>query len=259
MGVRINKALGYGIHGFRYDANDPYNITDARFKADASDRIINADDKEFYDWILHDIEEANEIVNSTIICHKRQNHIDTDLSQLNADLKQSKKRPFYSAQYDPEYGRPDVLLFTPINWGEQYLRRNDSIDHAEFRYLSQNDEEGCQVLLLDDSCGIYPYQMAFRKPGTDPIPTNRSMSLDIDTSLPYLPDALVPATWARLRGSWSRNTPPIAGHEIARMIDDRYRPQISGAVVAYIYWLDIFEDFISSIQDFRPMVYTYWN
>ena len=70
----------------------------------------------------------------------------------------------------------------------------------------------------------------------------------------------MPSEYNMKIGEWNKDTSPtIKDLEILKYFKKYYRPVIPAAIVLFAYWIGIFKYFNETIQEFRPIIYTYWG
>lgn len=260
MGIRINKIMGWGLNDLGFHPEEEHKILDPRIIPDEELEIVREKSiKDFYKWLKENREEAESVVMQV---DNRSSDSDDPFNRKSHDiavlLNWDQKPTYYNFSHDGEMGDPKTIIFPPITDYEKHKRYGDLLDSYEHEYrIGKNTDP--EVIMMDNSCGIYPHVGARRKPGTEPIEVDSHVFIYETIKDGKLPDWISPASWSQLTGRWAEGRPPSGGHEIATMVNERYRPEIPGSLIAYIYWLGLFTDFHSTIQDLRPMLYTYWS
>lgn len=245
MGTRIHKSLGWGLNDVQVNEKDKLN--DPRFidTDDDYEDIFEKNMQDFLDWILNNKEETTKIIESALPARKNLHHQLGIEIRYAIDRKWKEKRKFnYSDwsmgyEFNPEFGLKNVINFIPIEFPE-WGRSDDAIDYYEVANFNMKPS----VKMLDTFCGIYPYTGAIRCP-------NKPKVADLS-------DYLDPRDWAMLRGTYSSN-PSLAGNDIAKQVTESYRPVIPDSVMLYTYWLGLWKDWKTTVQELRPMIYTYWG
>lgn len=244
MGIRIYRSLGWGLNDVQVDSKG--DLDDDRFVSQEDfDDISEKNMKDFLDWFSSNRKEAANIIELALPERKNLHHqlgIELDFL-INSRWKKTGKFSFTDwsrgYQFDPEFGLPNVMNFIPIEY-PSWERRDDAIDY----YDVDNFDMKPSVKMLDTFCGLFPYTGAIRN--------NQKPKVG------NLPDYLDPRLWAMLRGTYSES-PPISGEEVAQQITESYRPIIADSVMIYTHWLGIWKDWKTTVQELRPMIYTYWG
>ena len=52
---------------------------------------------------------------------------------------------------------------------------------------------------------------------------------------------------------------PLVTGETLQLLLGHYRTAIADSVVLYTYFVNIFTDWRKTVEDLKPMVYTYWR
>jgi hypothetical protein len=251
MGTRIHKVMGWGIDTIEVE---DFNITDSRINTDffKSEEYWKreGDIKGFFQWMEDSREECEQIVRVvepnrwTGGEREKDFHHDVGITLAfwKREQKEGKKRyNCHAVTHDAECGMGEVLLFSPID-SPDFYRCDDTIDYYE---------SGCQidnhVRCLTKHCGIYPYQ------GIIHIPDSPKWG---EESYPHFVE---PGDYNQMVGAWSSNHKPMLTGEKLEYFKTYYRPVIPSVIILHAYWLNVFNDFDKTIQELRPMIYTYWG
>ena len=252
MGIRIHKVMGWGLQDVK--CNDSC-IVDPRFTPEKElcgvygsyYGYVEEKIPLFPKWIEENMQEVSAVVSKASGeedgFYKQQ--FEFHIRLLNtAIVELGHKTPdFFTHQ--GEYGLPKVVVFTPLDCPE-WSRFDCTIDHYEAGCNSRN-----KVLDLTKNCGIYPYIGMMRIPGT--IPAKSSIGADV----PLLRAKMEPSAYNMAVGRWDKKCPPVATGTVLKDLLENYRPVIPEAIMALIYYLRLFKDFQKTVQEVRPMIYTY--
>lgn len=257
MSIRIHKALGWGLNDVEAEG---CHIKDSRFHPDILDDEYewweNEDqrNRDFMNWIA---DKGNQVKAAELICRANGEDIkdeeetfrvmNLDFDLLNAATFWSEgeknKVEFESGViYQGEFGLSNVCLFKPIiDPFHKFFRWDDYIDYYEAGSDSSN-----KVQLLTNRCGIYPYVGMLRIPGTKPSHKKFGRYMD-------------PAMYNRLTGVWDESQDSLVHGEFLEDLLNNYRPRIHPMIMIYTQFIGIFADWEKTIQQLRPMIYTYWS
>lgn len=252
MGIRIHKVMGWGLDDVRHEDDSP---TDPRFNPkfeqdEEYQEFLYSFPKDFLTWVSSHEDEAIAICRSANGEYGSKHPcLDMVLQGFAQDiLDASREAPDDPFVYDGEYGAPNVFLIVPIEQGKRWSRYDDAID-----YYETPDAEP-MVNRLDHRCGIYPWTNMLKIPGTPEVP---------DIVKKYLGDqkkfsSINPATFNQLTGRWVENR-PAPNAEVAEYLLANYRPLIPDSVLLMTHYCKIFTDWQNTVQQLRPMIYTYWG
>lgn len=238
MGIHIHKVMGYGLTNARCKN---HVITDSRFNPELKGKDIHSyvEGKlyQFPDWIEKNL---NEVVDAVNKADGITEHSYCDISVKGCARKIMELNsicPFLT--HEPEYGLPRVIVFTPIEY-QNWYRCDSDIDYYEAGCVAKN-----KVLNLTKRCGIYPFVSMSRIPGTKPAKEN-------------MPRIIAPASYNMAVGQWDAENPLESGAVLVDLVEN-YRPIMPEGMMALIYYLQLFKNFQKTIQELRPMIYTYWS
>ena len=236
--------MGYGLNNVVTDEKgnciDPRINTDFFQSEEYWGKIDDVDG--FFTWIEENKEECKKVLRE--VEPTRRNDNDAFDFNINWALGSWKKKEIkynhHSVTYDSEYGLPEILLFSDIERAE-WARGDNTID-----YYESNDSE-CHIKKLDHHCGIYPYV------GIVHIPHAPNFGKEN-----YF-DFYDPSEYNQMVGRWSKRMKPLlVDNAQLEYFKKWYRPVISPMVLLYIKFLDIFKCYNETVQELRPMIYTYW-
>lgn len=251
MGIRIHKIIGWGLNNIiaeKFEVIDPRINTDFFGSEDYWNKLEDMDT--FFTWLKENEEENVKILNEVEppVFDKPENYetkydipIRWAINGWDANKNNEKKKEFnrYPITYDPEFGKKEVMLFSPID--ELYWSRyDDIIDYYE------QDEQHNEVKMLNNSCGIYPYVFMVHIPNAP------------NFGKEGYPNTMWPAEYNQSIGVFFRDNKPLLEEPLLSYFKKWYRPTIAPIVILYIKYLNIFKYFNETIHELRPMIYTYW-
>lgn len=256
MGIRIHKAMGWGLVDVKTTNG---RITDDRFN------IVSDEDSGWYETCENSLEkfiswvrrerkrEAIKLAaaaNNTTPGNKSGQQWGIDMFEIHGNkinrkevLKKYQETHFFT--HDSEGGNPEVVVFCPLGQ-KSFYRSDDTIDY----YETSNMEPTVKLL---NRCGIYPWVGLYKIPGA---PTPPSHPFDKETIDKITMD---PAHYQMLVGRWDEDQPAIATGEIKEYLLKYYRPKIPDSILLYTHFVGIFKDWIKTVQELRPMIYTFWS
>lgn len=250
MGIRIHKVLGWGLDDVQSE-NDSI-INDPRFVDDINDKINDPFDvNAFLDWIKDNKDECNRLC-AKANGEKQSQYLDFVVSYMLQDRDNGKSnfadRPIV---YSPEYGLSHVFIVSPVH-SKEYYRYDDIIDYYED--ASQGGQKD-RVVRLDKHCGIYPDVMMRRFSDAPFYELD-----DVSHLIPNLHTAnkILPSTFNQLVGRWNSES-PVPHAKLAEYLLKNYRPDISDEILLLTWFAKIFKDWLKTVQQLRPMIYTYWS
>jgi len=243
MGSKIHKVIGWGLTNVETHKN---KINDPRFtdviQSKGFDPYVG---EEIIEWIK---KKPNQTKISKLITeangdewnkHSKIRYIPYSLLWLSKESKNERTLPPVVI-YDPEYGLKNTIVFTSFDDSDIY-RFDDLIDY----YECENTKP--KVKNLSKRCGIFPNLGIVRIPGSQ-------------SKNPTLQKTYTPAGYSMLVGNWDPKLKPLASSaEEIEDLKNNYRPVISSTVMVSTYYLKIFKDWKKTIQELRPMLYTYWS
>lgn len=245
MGYRIKKCLGWGLNDV---VTEELAIKDTRFieSKDEWEEIFEKDIADFFDWVLNNKDETTKVLKSALPKGLMfSNTFDILLRmKLGEDWKKGDKidstRWSRGYSFDAEFGLPNVMMFIPVE-NPEWDRYDDDLDYYEAS-MGQDAEPKLNIL---NSSGIFPHLGIIKIPHE---PEVEGLGHYID-----------PGEWKRLRGTFLPSRGPSRGEDIAEQVKRSYRPKICDSVMLYTYWLGIWKDWKTTVQELRPMIYTYWG
>ena len=247
MGTRIHKTIGWGLNNIQVKDLD---IVDSRINTDffKSEDYWNkeGDIEGFFQWIKDNREECEQIIkevepNRWTGDRGREEEYRSDIGITLAFWERAKRTNSSAVIHDAEYGMGEVLLFSPVNEPD-FCRYDDIIDYYEANAQMEN-----HIKMLTSSCGIYPYLGMVHLPGAPNFGKEKYR---------YVYN---PSEYNQMVGAWSPTMKPLLTGDMLEYFKKYYRPTIPSVIILHAYWLNIFNDFKKTIQELRPMIYTYWG
>ena len=239
MGTRVHKRLGWGLKDIKIKDGE---ICDPRFKSgniygridDAIKRVIEVskskNGKDIFQNILSDFSGSadDDIKLMMLPCMSEISSLDSDYA------------------YNKFTYNDKILVITPIEFSTDWYHYDDTIDYYESGCVAKD-----KVKDLTSKCGIYPWTGMEHIPGTE--------KSDIKNVIFHVDGGIDPAQYNQLVGRWDKKYPPIAKGKDLDILLSNYRPVIPGSIILTVYFADIFVDWKASLNQFRPLLYTYWN
>ena len=247
MGIRIHKTMGWGLNNIVTDEKgeviDP-RIDTTFFQSEdywnKFDDIVGfitylEKNKEECEKVLNEIEPPKFLERGNGDVHRAS--INWILRFWEEDKKRYNTSPL---TYDSEFGDCHILLISDIQ-EPKWSRFDDSIDYYEAK------DSLIHIRDLTNKGGIYPYLGVSHIPGSPKFGEKEYSNV------------LNPGDYNMMIGEWSKDMPPtLEDPEVVKYFKKYYRPVIPASIILWAYWISIFKDFNETIQEFRPMIYTYW-
>lgn len=154
MGVRINKAIGYGITGMPVDSEDYMRTSDERVNFDSP--ILTGDHDDFTDtaYLQRLAEKTGKFQNADNFEHPDFDLLFSKFMVEESISKAGSKESLSVVQgivYNGEYGDAGTILFIPPGMSYQWKRYDDAIDSME---STLNDPTGYD---LKSEVKVIPY------------------------------------------------------------------------------------------------------
>lgn len=246
MGIRVHKIIGYGFDDVQVDK---YNVVDPRFKPCVNDHeMIYEKSDAFPEWIVENAEQAAYILHTIYKVPIKDAKFDLSImSQLmKVRIKEGRKYRTNSLFiHHTEYGIPEVMMFVPIDSPDWY-RYDDIIDWIEESEEHNQENRVTNLFEETSSCGIYPYTMMMLNPFRKNLTQSKRNRME-------------PSTYNMATGRWNGDMEPMAKDEkILKHFQEDWVPQIPGAIMAFIAYLDILKK-PETLYELRPLLYVYWG
>ena len=259
MGIRIHKALGWGLTNVK---EGKFRIEDDRLNEEPEEGWFTESQEKFLpfiEWFTKNKDgEVREIISE--IDGVPAKHCCPSYGLLRwakefSETGKIKDLPHYNNFYhhQSEYGLPHVVQFTPLDYPDWY-RFDDTLDYYEAGCIAKS-----KVLDLTDRCGIYPYTSVIRHTDAPPIPQSAYKNDLIKLAEQHTKlQRIGPSLYNQLVGRWDKKAKPILKGEVLEYMLKWYRPAISDSVLLYTHYLKIFKNWKLTVQELRPMIYTWW-
>ena len=257
MGIRIHKAMGYGIKDLLKD--DPRLVPG--WNKDALVPTRTAQVKDLVDWARKNFDTllpltAREYPSRTVESCREPLEFDIKLLGSGTTKKNGTLPPWDCIiRKTGDFNRARTLLFIPPECGHWY-RFDDTIDY----YESGPGMKTRTVTPKAMTTGIYPWNHAMIRVR----PPRQSVWRPDYTPKPGEGDALGPTHleggwWKQLIGTWDPKIAPYAKGAALKHYKQDFRPRIPTSVIALICWSGIAKDPAAFIDELRPMIFSYWD
>jgi hypothetical protein len=285
MGLRIYKAIGYGIDNLKYRKvkGECRSMTDPRVNWDKLRTRQNEENNtslaHFWDWAKHN----QELLTTWIAREQLFWNVDPAkwaageakyaVQQLR-DLqgKRDFDHPLYQCvKHDEEFGLPEVMLIIPPNCHD-WVRYDDTIDYEEEKAAGRSCQPWAKRIAV--SGGIHPYNSRMqrvRDPGpgvyhpedpgrADYLLTNADkMSSEGIWADEKGLSAIHAGLYSQLTGLWDPDQKPQVKGVTLKHFQQDWRPALPPLVVALVLWADCFPDPKAFLDDLRPLLYVWWS
>lgn len=240
VGIRINKAIGYGLVDLA--VNEAGKLVDPRINPESPlltyglDCTLNA----FLAW-LDGRDDRDAKFEAAAI------------RGVADQVPDYRLQPDRAVRYNNEYGLPNVLYLRPV-WMDDWHRHDDSIDWIEETYFGPNPDDQIQPRVDVLPHGIYPYNGYVdtrngKRLGSSVMAWIRANSND---RADWLRDGL--AGGIRYRGEEEGDPVFIDHADAARHV----APRVPEGVALLAEWGGLFTD-PAVIHQLRPMRYVWWS
>jgi hypothetical protein len=249
MGIRIHKVMGWGLKDVKVKN---YRIVDPRFKPLDPNTDENLHDKmeqaglkilEMYKT-EEDKKEFSKIVK--LFNPKVSHNIYLFLQEV--------QKANHVFTHSVEGGNPKVMVFTPLGCLTWY-RYDDTIDY----YQDGGKGTAPKVLDLTNRCGIYPFIGVEHIGGTEAVSGTVNIEGKEASPTAETRDFFEPSTYNILVGKWDKKRKAVASGKTLEILLNNYRPVIPESIIIMTYLADIFVDWKATVNQLRPMLYTFWE
>lgn len=246
MGIRVHKIIGYGFDDVQ---TKDYDIVDPRFKSSINDHeAIYEKCEAFPEWIMENVDQAAYILHAIYKMPIADIKFDLSLMAqlMRARIKEGRKYKTHTLfTHQSEFGIPEVMMFVPID-SPGWYRYDDIIDWMEETKAHNQENRIINLFEETNSCGIYPYTMMMLNPFRENLTQSKRNRME-------------PSTYNMATGRWDEGMPPQAkNEEILKHFREDWIPQIPGAIMAFIAYLDILEN-PQTLYELKPLLYVYWG
>lgn len=268
MGIRVHKAVGYGLDRL---ATENGRTTDHRFAPDMHRNQGNSayvmDASKFQAWCQQNEGSIQELIAAENAPIQDKLAFFLLLEGL-GDMIQRKSSWLLSRSFiwDDEFGLPNVLFLVDPTGYDECFRYDTILDWTE-----ETDQYGShnRVVRLKRP-GIHPYDGRWKRirPGPPGIWTaSQTSSVTYHQNQCRFQDDHGPLiigaqNYSFLTGRWDpgRVPPDASGHLLKHLIED-YRPTIPAGVLAVLhYYKDCFPMGLQPIlDDMRSLLYVWWS
>ena len=240
MGIRISKVLGYGLTDLKTEGKYNEIISDPRINPNGY--FGNSVDKEE--------KFTDDGFDAYLDAHKEDpDEVENDLSILRhlRDVEKEKGREyrnqfFYRLIYVVEGGLPNVMVFQPPIFGNDWSRYDDTIDYYD--PATQATDGGCGVDFVMLDRALYPFESFW---DTRENPPKRLTGDDYH--------------WYTDR-RWSEKMAKLAsenlGFKSVEEMNQCIQPVVPKELIALLKYFKVFTK-DEYIYQLRPMIYWYWS
>jgi hypothetical protein len=244
MGIRIHKAIGYGLKDLDPDIdNDPRMTYDGEkiFETDFADYQKFVENKATCVEVLVSVfgEEPNR----------------AGFSWLNIDMalesfKRNKLKPYSNDFISYDIEDSTFVLFYPINnlrgAHNSWERYDDTIDYYENKVYNKDMDTIITDLSDHGVCGLYPYDHGMHlKPGRE-------------SKVKGHPDKMDAGFYNQLVGKWDSNIAPMANEEIINHLKEDWGPGIPSSIKLFTFYHKIFKDPLT-VYELKPLLCQWWG
>lgn len=263
MGLRLHKALGYGLTGLSIDPERPYRSNDPRinFSSPAFTRAQkNSEAVEAYmNYLRAKTKNAMDNFEDTdgISLMFTLRLLEQQVEEAGGNV--NKIDLWGHVFYEGEYGDPGTLLIVPPGLGEQWSHYDDHIDAIEAS-LNGNSQMSPEVKPVPFS--PYPFE------GLMDARTGKRISFEVESKMgviDFLDRSLkekdlseeqrvsVAEGLERLQAKFAE----MVGTESYEEADKVIVPLVPAEVKDFAEWSGVFPDG-ETWKELRPMIYSYW-
>lgn len=242
MGIRINKVLGYGLTDIKTTGKYNEILDDSRinmkgyFGSDDYGKEDNFTDDGFDAYLDAHKEDPDDIMNDLSVLRHLRDRQSTDYPHnYTTGIR-------HRMIYDSEFGMPNVMVFQPPVFGNEWSRRDDIIDYYDPQ--QQAEDGGCGNGYTMINRALYPFESFCDHREHPP---------------------------ARLKGEdWhyyidAKNTQSMVeyalknfGFKTEEEMHQYIHPMIPNELIALLKYCKVFTK-DEYIYQLRPMIYWYWS
>lgn len=147
MGIRIHKAIGYGLTDVVADQDSWSLKNDSRF---------NPNGYPFGDGEKFDLAGFRDYIEERIESMDGEDIDHSKLILLKRRIESGEcKEPYYSVIYDMEFGEDNVMLFIPPSSTKSWTRYDDIIDYYD--PVNQATDGGCGSSVIKINRPLWPW------------------------------------------------------------------------------------------------------
>lgn len=264
MGIRITKAIGYGLTGLSIDPNNYMATDDARINLRCPAITYEHEAKDSDGAYLERLKIHTNKMNDPEFYSSPEFSLIFSLRSLEIELGGENAHESFTLMdniiYDGEYGDPGTLLIIPPGMHKSWHRSGDHIDSMEASLEdTDNTDPSVKILpfppypfdgMMDARTGEQISEELSRK-----LRSIKTLERAIKRSAPISDQASDDITKGLelLREDASKSVGCKDYGEFQRIIV----PAVPIEVRDFVEWAGIFNN-PESWKDLRPMIYTYW-
>jgi hypothetical protein len=226
MGIRVHKALGYGLTDVAFDKEN-YEIIDGRFNPNAIKRENIVADR-FIAFLKTKLTEDIEDFDTKILITTLENKMPLSLV-------------WSSFVMQTTFGGASIFLITPVEYIDEWHRYDEMIDWVE---ESQNYQQTNRYQLIDRP--LYPYDVFMHADTGEIFPHGCQMTSVVNQLLKS--------------GELNSCTEFLKAKGFGSITEFKNTvvPKVPMSVRYMAEWLGIFKD-PKTVLNLRPMVTVYWS
>jgi len=251
MGIRIHKAIGYGLNDLQNGFEDP------RLNNDWIEEVYESDFEDFKKF-LESKDKCIEILKDVFLDEQSKWHYG-DIELFLNSMNRMRRQPFPSdfLDFDGEVNDNWILFYPAGNisggiFGE-WKRFDDTIDYYENRVYKKELDSIIIDLSEYGTLGIYPYNHGmYLKPGKEN-KLGKFKSLLSEHNKNYLEGQY----YNMLVGDWDIKQDPRADEETVKHLREDWHPLIPTSIKLFIYYFKIFKD-TNTVYDLKPLLCQWW-
>jgi hypothetical protein len=251
MGIRIHKAIGYGL-------NDLENgLEDTRLTSDWIEAVYESDFDDFKKFLEDKDKCIQVLADSFADDESRWDYGDIELFLNSMDRLSRTPFPSDFLDFDGEINNNWILFYPAENIKgglySDWKRFDDTIDYYENRVYKKELESIIIDLSKYGTLGIFPYNHGMHlKPG-------RENKLDKYKSLlsKHTKNYIEGRWYNMLVGDWCSKQKPWADEETIKHLKEDWHPIIPTSIKLFVYYFGIFAN-PYTVFDLRPLLCQWW-
>jgi hypothetical protein len=260
MGIRIHKAIGYGLNDIKTDeyriSDDRFNITDEwwedLYESDFSD----------FEAFLKDKDGCIKILIEQFGVDPQKAEWDYGNIKLFLNSISKMRHPPHNDDffdYDGE-STDNWMLFYPAGnvrdgmFGSWY-RHDDTIDYYENRVYKKELEPVIVDLSKYGTLGLYPYDHGmYLKPGRKNKLNEKQKGFLNKNNKNHIEGGW----YNQLVGDWDSKLKPLADEETIKHLKEDWHPVIPTSIKLFTYYFKFFKN-PHTVYDFKPLLCQWWG
>lgn len=261
MGIRINKAIGYGLNDIKTNED---GISDERFNnlnEDWWERIYEDENSENeYLGFLGDKKKFVKVLVDEFGMTEEDAKWDYTDIELDLKMKSDKFFIYDLFDYDRESNDGWMLFYPLANVAKgrfsSWKRHDDTIDYYENRVYKQELESIVVDLQEYGTNGIYPYDGGLiLKPGRE----NKLKNHMPEYFKQKRSNLIDSGHYNMLLGRWDRRSanPVIKDDDLLKHLKEDWSIRIPTTIKAFVYHFKFFKD-PKTVYDFKPLLCQWW-